>query len=133
MALQMSVAVRNARLQAIETTIGPTPKLILYTGATPANCAAASTGTVLATLTLPSDWEASASNGSETIANGPWSGTASTAGTAGYFRLYDNAGVTCHLQGTVGQGAGDLSFDNNTFAVGQAINVNSFNLTEANA
>lgn len=133
MAIQLSAAVRNARLDAIETAIGTAPKLLLYTGAAPANCAAAATGTLLATLTLPSDWEAAASAGSKAIANGPWSGTASAAGTAGYFRIMDSTSTTCHVQGTVGQGSGDMSFDNATFAVGQVINISTFTLTDANA
>jgi hypothetical protein len=133
MAIQFSVSVRNARLDAIETAIGTAPKLLLYTGAAPANCAAAATGTLLATLTLPSDWEATAAAGSKAITNGPWAGTASASGTAGYFRVTDSAGSNCHIQGTVGQGSGDLSFDNPVLATGQTINVTAFTLTDGNA
>ena len=55
MAIKYSTAVRNAQLDAIETTIGVSPKLRILTGTAPANCAAAQTGTLLAELTLPSD------------------------------------------------------------------------------
>lgn len=133
MAIQFSVAVRNARLDAVETAIGTAPKLLIYTGSAPANCAAAATGTLLATLTLPSDWEANAASGAKSITNGPWAGTAAAAGTAGYFRITDSAGTTCHIQGTCGQGTGDLSFDNAVLAVGQTINVTAFTLTDGNA
>ena len=38
MAIQFSVSVRNARLDAIETTVGASPKLQIRTGAAPADC-----------------------------------------------------------------------------------------------
>ena len=56
MAIQLSVVVRNARLDAIETAIGASAILKVRTGAVPANCAAADSGTVLATVNLPADW-----------------------------------------------------------------------------
>lgn len=103
MPLQFSPGVRNARLDAIETTTGTAPKLRIYTGTPPSDCTQAATGTLLATLVLPSDWMAAASAGSKAILNQPWSGNAGTNGTAGYFRIWDSALVTCHIQGTVYQ------------------------------
>jgi hypothetical protein len=134
MAFQFSVAARNARLDAIETTIGVSPKLKFYTGSEPANCAAAATGTLLATLTLPSDFEANASSGQKLL-NGTWSGTASAAGTVGYFRLYESTETTCHIQGTVTQtgSGGDMTFDNPVLANGQAISVSTFTITDGNS
>ena len=63
MAFQFDVASRNAALDAIETTAGASPTLEIRSGAPPANCAAADTGTVLASLALPSDWMANAASG----------------------------------------------------------------------
>jgi hypothetical protein len=133
MSIQFSTAVRNARLAAVFATIGASAKLLLYTGAPPANCAASETGALLATLTLPAVEENAASGGSETEASGPWTGTASAAGTAGHFRIMDPTGATCHVQGTAGQSSGDLAFDNPSFAVGQNIQITSFTLTDGNA
>lgn len=100
MALQLSVAARNALLDAIETATGTAPTLEIRTGAAPANCAAAATGTVLATMTLPSDWMAAAASGSKALL-GTWQdASADATGTAGHFRI--NQGATCHLQGSVG-------------------------------
>ena len=48
MAIQLSTTVRNARLDTIESTIGTAPILTIRSGAAPANCAAANSGTVLA-------------------------------------------------------------------------------------
>lgn len=131
MALQYSVAVNNARLDAVETAAGVTAKLRIYSGAAPANCAAAATGTLLVEMTLPADWMAAASAGSKSK-SGTWSGTGAAAGTAGYFRIVDNAGTTAHIQGTCGQGAGDMSLDNTSIAVSQVVTVNTFTLNAAN-
>lgn len=132
MTIQLSVAARNARLDAIETAVGTAALLKVYTGLAPADCATAASGTLLATLTLPSDWLAAASGGAK-AKSGTWSGTASNTGTAGYARVYDNAGTTCHLQGTCGIGTGDFQFDNTSLANGQPVSCTGFTLTDGNA
>jgi hypothetical protein len=132
MALQYSTTVRNAKLDQIETTIGTSPILKIRTGAAPANPAAADSGTVLATLTLPSDWLAAASAGAK-AKSGTWEDTSADAsGTAAHFRIYDSGGTTCHIQGTVGQGSGDLSVDNSAFVAGQDFLITAFTITEGN-
>lgn len=135
MAVQLSAAVRNARLDAIETAIGASAVLMIRTGAAPANVAAADSGTVLATLSLPSDWMAAASGGSKAM-SGTWEDTAAdAAGTAAHFRLYASDGTTAHMQGTVtatGSG-GDMTLDNVVLAAGQAFSITAFTLTDANA
>lgn len=135
MAVQLSVAVRNARLDAIETTIGTSAVLKIRTGAQPANCATADSGSVLATLNLPSDWMAAASSGTK-AKSGTWEDTsADGAGTAAHWRLYASDGTTCHAQGTVTAtgGGGDLTVDNVVFASGQAFTITSWTFTDANA
>ena len=135
MAFQLSVAVRNARLDAIETAIGASAVLKIRTGAPPANCAASVSGTVHATLALPADWMAGASGGTKALA-GTWQdASADAAGTAAHFRLYASDGTTCHAQGTVTAtgGGGDMTVDNTNFAAGQSFSVSSFTLTEGNA
>lgn len=135
MAIQFSAAVRNARLDAIETTIGTAPILRIRTGAPPANVAAASTGTVLAELTLPSDWLANASSGSKALL-GTWEdASANATGTAAHFEITASDGTTRHMQGTVtvtGAG-GDLTLDDVTIEAGQTVTITSFTLTDANA
>lgn len=134
MALQLSDAVRNARLDAIETAIGASPVMKIRTGAPPANVAAADSGTVLASLTLPSDWMAAASGGTKAKA-GTWQDTSADAtGTAAHFRIYASDGTTPHMQGTVTAtgGGGDMTVDNVSFAAGQSFTVTGFTLTEAN-
>lgn len=102
MALQKSVAVRNAQLDSIETTVGTSAKFQIRSGTPPSNCAAADTGTLLAEATLPSDWMANASSGSKAL-SGTWQdASADASGYAGHFRVKDSGGTTCHMQGTCG-------------------------------
>lgn len=135
MALQYSVAVRNAKLDAVESTISTSPVLKIRTGAVPATCATADAGTVLATLSLPSDFMAAASSGSK-AKSGTWEDTSADAsGTAAHWRLYASDGTTCHAQGTVTAtgGGGDLTVDNVVFASAQSFSVTTFTLTAGNA
>lgn len=135
MTIQLSVAVRNARLDVIESTVGVSAVMKIRSGAAPANCATADSGTVLATANLPSDWMAAAGSGTKAL-SGSWTdGAADAAGTAGHFRLYASDGVTCHAQGTITAtgGGGDMEVNNTIFAVGQAFTVTSFTLADNNA
>ena len=129
------MTVRNAQLDAFETAIGASAVLKIRTGAAPVTCATADSGTVLATLTLPSDWMAAASSGSK-AKSGTWEDTsADAAGTAAHFRLYASDGTTCHAQGTVTAtgGGGDMTVDNTSFASGQSFTVTGFTITAGNA
>lgn len=120
MAIQLSVAVRNAGLDAYETAIGASPTLEIRTGPQPADCAAADTGTLLASMALPADWMAVAAAGLKSMAGGPWQDPSANAdGLAGHFRI--KQGVTCHMQGSVGQGSGDLQINNTAIITGQPV------------
>lgn len=133
MALQLSAAVRNARLDAIEAAIGVSAIMKIYTGSMPSDCAQARTGTVLATLNLPSDWMAAASGGAK-AKSGTWQdASADNNGTAGYFTIFASDGTTVHMQGTCGIGTGDLQLDNTSLATGQSFTVTGFTLTDGNA
>lgn len=133
MAIQFDDATRNARGDATETHIGTAPILRLRTGAAPANCAAADSGTVLVAITLPSDWLAAGASGVKAKL-GTWQAAATAAGTAAHFRVYTSGG-TCKMQGTVTitGGGGDMTVDNPVIAVDQSVTVTTFSLTEGNA
>jgi hypothetical protein len=100
MALQYSTAVRNACLDAVESTTGASPTLEIRSGAAPANCAAADSGTLLASMALPADWMNAASGGVKTLLGSWQDSSADGTGSAGHFRI--KQGATCHLQGSVG-------------------------------
>lgn len=135
MTVQLSTSVRNAELDAIETAIGTSAVLKIRTGAQPATCATADSGTVLATCSLPSDWMTPASGGSKAL-SGTWQdASADNSGTAAHWRLYASDGVTCHAQGTITLtgGGGDMTVDTVNFTAGQQFTVTAFTLTAGNA
>jgi len=137
MAIQLNVASRNARLDTIESTAGTSCSMRIYTGAQPADCATANSGTILADFNLPTDWMAAAAAGAK-AKSGTWQeASAEGDGTAAHFRVYNSQatkdGTTCFIQGSVGQGSGDLSLDNTSIVTGQQITINSFTLTDGNA
>lgn len=134
MAIQLSIAVRNAMLDAIETAVGTSAKIRILTGTQPATCATAESGTLLVQFALASDWAAAAASGSKLF--NTITGTAATGtGTAGYYRLVDSAGTTCHEQGTITAtgGGGDMTIDNTSIATSQTVNITSWSWTEPGA
>lgn len=136
MTIQLSTAVRNAKLDAIETAIGVSAILKVRSGAAPANCAAADSGTVLATINLASDYMSAAAAGAKALSGLPVSdASADNTGTAAHFRMYASDGTTCHMQGTVTAtgGGGDMTVDNTSFASGQNFSITAFTCTEGNA
>lgn len=129
MANQYSTAVRNARLEAVESTIGTAPKLQIRTGSPPSDCAAADSGTLLVEFTLPSDWMTDASNAVKQK-SGTWEANAVASGIAGHYRIKNSAGTVCHIQGTVGTSGADLNLDNTNIASGQLVRINNYQWTE---
>lgn len=97
---------------------------------------AADAGTLLASITLPADAFGVVSSGVLSLA-GTWEdASADAAGTAAHFRLKqsgDTGGATGatdeRIEGTVGQGSGDLSLDNVVIEAGQAVTISSFTVT----
>lgn len=133
MTIQHSATLRHNRLDQYEATIGTTPKLQLRTGAQPANCAAADSGTLLCEITLPNNWLTAPSGGSVEL-QGTWAGTGIAAGTAAHYRLKDSAGTTTHEQGaiTVEGGGGDIEMPSVAVAVGAPVSVTVWTRTEGN-
>lgn len=99
--MQFSEAVRNGMLDAGEAAIGASPILEFRSGVMPANCAAADAGTVLSTMNLPADFMAAAAAGAK-AKSGTWEDTlADAGGLVTHFRMKNNAGAVCHIQGLV--------------------------------
>lgn len=137
MTIQFREAVRNARLDQIESTGGASCAMRVYTGAQPADCTQANSGTLLVDFNLPADWMAAASGGTK-AKSGTWSGTASggSGSTPGHFRIYNSQatkdGTTCIIQGSCAIGSGDINFDG-TITSGQTVTISTFTLTSGNA
>lgn len=135
MAIQLSVAARNGMLNAIETEGGTSAILKIRTGAPPATCATADSGSVLATLNLPADYMAAAGSGTK-AKSGTWEDlSADATGTAAHFRLYKSDATTCFLQGTVTAtgGGGDMECSTVSFVTGDTVTVTTFTLTGGGA
>ena len=135
MAFQFSSNARNASLDAIETAIGVSAVMKLRSGTVPANVGTADSGTVIATINLPSDWMSAAAGGSKS-ALGTWQdASADATGTIGHFRVYASDGTTAHIQGTVTAtgGGGDMTVDNINVNSGQSITISAFTLTAGGA
>ena len=126
MALQYGTVLRTNQVGQLQTSIGASGTLKIFSGAVPANCAAADPTGLLVTITLPASFLTSAA-GVTTIA-GVWSANASGTGTAVTFRMYDGSTV-CHIQGNV---TTDLVLNNTSIASGQTVTVTSFSVTAGN-
>ena len=127
MTYQYGVALRNNQVAQIQATVGASGTLKVFSGAEPANCAAADPTGLLATIALPATFLTS-SGGVTTIA-GTWSTSASGSGTAQSFRMYDGSAV-CHVQGNT---TTDLVLNNTSITSGQTVTVTQFSVTAGNA
>jgi hypothetical protein len=100
--VQFDETTRNDTLAAIDTSTGTAPALEFWSGALPANTAAADSGTKGAEGVLPSDWLAAPSGGSVSK-NGAWIVTGLPAAGAGTVQAHyrvRKSGVV-RAQGTV--------------------------------
>lgn len=137
MTVQWAVALRNALLDTITSQFGNTPHIEIWSGAAPANCAAASTGTKLAKFDLVGNvgtYDDAAAAGAKNIlaaASVPISTTGLAAATAGYYRVFKSDDSTCMEQGTVTAtgGGGDMTIDNTSIASGQTVQITGYTKT----
>ena len=122
MTVQYSAAVKNAKLDAWETTIGTSAILKLRTGSMPA------------LITDPSDWMAAASGGVK-AKSGTWQDTsADNSGTIGHYEITATDGTTVHERGTytLTAGGGDMTGDATVVTAGQTITITNFSKTGGN-
>lgn len=123
MAVVYTVAVKNARLNAVTTAIGTTG--VLEIGTT-------GMATVLATIPLANPAAPAAAGGVLTFTM-PQSDTAADAtGTAAAARIRTSSGGTDVVTGlTVGTSGTDIVLDNLSIATGQQVTINSATITHA--
>ncbi len=132
MTIQASIAVQNAMLSALVSTIGNGGTIEIWAGTMPASCDSADASTRLAIFTLPgTPWATSDSHGSIDLAGTlPLSANPTAEGTATHYRLKSSAGV-CGLQGTVTglTGGGDLTLDRTSVVLYVPLQLWSWRLT----
>ncbi len=109
-------------------------KIEVRTGAAPADCETASSGTLLATLPMSDPaFPANAADqvpGARATANAITDDSSADAtGTAGYFRVFDSDSV-CYIQGSAGESGDtpDMTLDDKTIVAGQTVSVTSYTI-----
>lgn len=130
MAIQYALTHRTNAMSTLNTDIGPNAVIKIFSGAIPANCGTADTGTALVTFAGNAAAFGSVANQVLT-ANAVASAVAAATGTAGYFRIYPNAATTTNavVQGTCGTSGTDMVLTNTSIASGQTVNFNSLTVT----
>ena len=128
MAIDLKHTSANDLLDRYDTLFPQGALLQLRTGAPP-GAEAAAAGTLLCEITLPATPWGAAATGSK-AKNGTWAGVGVAAGSAAHYRL-KNAADTHREEGTVTGtgGGGDLTLDNVSIAVDQAVTINTFTRT----
>lgn len=119
MALQYSVTHRTNAMTQLATDVGTNCVIKVFTGAAPANCGTADTGTLLVTFAGNATQFGTAASGVLTV-SAIANATASATGTAGYVRIYPSAATTTNA---VIQGAAvtDFAFTSTSITSGQPV------------
>lgn len=130
--LKYSVALKNAKLDAITTQVGGSALLRIYDGSQPASPdTAIGAQVLLAELTCNATFAPGASSGvltANAIAADP---SANATGTASWFRLL-TSGATAKLDGTVGTSGTDCILDSVSITSGQQVSVTALTITAGN-
>lgn len=130
MAIQYSATHRTNAMTQLNTDIGANAVIKIFSGALPANCATADTGTLGVTFAGNAGGFGTVSAGvltASAVAGVNASGTI----TAGYFRIYPSAATTTNavVQGTVGTSGTDMIVPNTSIASGQPCTFTSLTVT----
>ena len=129
MAIQYSLTSRTNRLTQLNTDIGASCVIKLFSGAAPANCGTADTGTLL--VQFAGNAGGFGSVASQTLtASAVASVTATASGTPGYFRIYPTAATTTNavVQGTCGTSGTDMILTAASVTAGQTVNFTSLTI-----
>jgi hypothetical protein len=129
MGLRLSTGARNAAGDAITALLnaGGAGTIEVRTGAQPTDPGTAVTGTLLATFTLSATAFAAFASGTGNL-NTVASVTAVATGTAGWFRMKNNAG-TGVLDGDVGTSGAVLNLSSTSIVSGGTVSITGGSLT----
>lgn len=130
MTVALVATTRNNMLDEIDTDIGASGLLRIFSGTRPATGGAETTK--LAELALSATAFGAAAAGVLTANSISDDTSADDTGTASWARLTTSAGAAV-LDCDVTQGGADLSFDSTSFVAGGTVSVTSFVLTAGNA
>lgn len=125
---QLSYAAVNAQADALAALCN-NGKLRIYSGSVPVRADDSIGAAVqLAELTMGATAFGAASNGVITANAITQDSAADASGTASFFRIWNTAGTTCYLQGTVGTvaaGTEDLQLNSVVLSAGAAVSVSA--------
>lgn len=122
-----SISIRNAQLQALEDTVGPSAVIRLCGGPLPSDVGTFDGGASLAKITLPQDW-ANVADGTLNK-EGVWQTNATITGSPTHIKLYQADGVTPHMQSEITTGAGGIiTISGSSVTAGQAVRINDFSI-----
>lgn len=126
-ALSLATQARNAATNAVVDLTDAGGSIKIYSGAMPAASAAA-TGTLLASITTPSNWFGASSDGTAQASSVVSGSSGAANGTAGYFRMCDSGGSVV-WQGEVGTVGSGKALELNTTAIVTTMGVTITRLT----
>lgn len=133
MTAQLSTTVRTTQAQDVADALGADFDIEIRSGAPPANCAAADSGTLLTTFDTVNF--AAAASGAVALSGTPYTSTASggSATAPGHFRMKTSPGGVTILQGTVATSGGDMTVDVASITTGQTVNLSGYTYTRGGA
>lgn len=126
---QISYTTANLEANAITAAMN-SGKLRIYDGAVPARADDAIGGSaLLAELTMNVTAFGASANGVITANAITADASANASGTATYYRIWDSAGTTCYIQGTVGTASADMILNSVAISSGAAVTVTALTHT----
>lgn len=126
---QISYAAANAEADALAPLMN-SGKLRIYDGAVPTRADdAIGASTLLAELTMNGTAFGASVNGVITANAITADASANNTGTASYYRIWDSAGTTCYIQGTVGTATSDMILNSVAISSGAAVTVTALTHT----
>lgn len=130
MAIQYSLTHRTNAMTQLNTDIGASAVIKLWSGSAPAACGTADSGTLLVQFTANAGGFGTAASQVLTAA-AVAAVTATASGTPGYFRIYPSSPTTTNavVQGTVGTSGTDMILTAATVTAGQTVNFTSLTVT----
>jgi hypothetical protein len=128
---KISYAAANIEADALAAACN-SGKLRIYdnTGAIPTNCDdSIGTNVLLAELTMNATAFGAAANGVITANAITADSSANATGTANFFRIWNSAGTTAYIQGTVGTASADMIINSTAIQSGAAVSCSALTHT----
>lgn len=126
---QISYAAANAEANALAPLMN-SGKLRIYDSTVPTRADdAIGASVLLAELTMNATAFGASSNGVITANAITADASANNSGTATYYRIWDSAGTTCYIQGTVGTATSDMILNSVAISAGAAVTVTALTHT----